>query len=58
MDLTASRAGELGVFRHLFFVFGSHLLQESFKRRIAVLAEAVSVLVGHIVLSRVNTEPG
>ena len=47
MDLTASWAGKLGVFRHLFFIFVSHLFQESCERRTAVLAKVVSVLVGH-----------
>jgi hypothetical protein len=37
-DLTASWAGELGVFRHPFLVFVGHLFQESGKRRTAVLA--------------------
>src|SRR6185369_1983685 len=47
MDLTASWAGDLGVFRYLFFVFVGHLFQESSKRRTAVLAKVVSVLIGH-----------
>jgi hypothetical protein len=47
MDLSASWAGDLGVFRHLFFVFVGHLFEESGKRRTAVLAMVVDVLVGH-----------
>ena len=47
MDLTASWAGDLGVFRHLFFVVVGHPFQESCKRRTAVLAKVVSVLIGH-----------
>jgi hypothetical protein len=57
MDLTASRAGELGVFRNLFFVFVGHLFQESGKRRTAVLAKVVSVLVGHSCSLRVDANP-
>jgi hypothetical protein len=48
MDLAASWAGDLGVpFRYLFFVVFGHPFQESCKRRTAVLAEFVSVLLGH-----------
>ena len=59
MDLTASWAGDLGVqFRHLFFVVVGHPFQESCKRRTAVLAKVVSVLVGHSRSLRVDAKPG
>ena len=59
MDLAASWAGDLGVqFRHLFFVVLGHPFQESFKRRRAVLAEVVSVLVGHSCSLRLDAKPG
>jgi len=58
MDLTASWAGEPGVFRHLLLVVVGHPFQESFKRRTAVLAKVVSVLVGHNSSLRVDAKPG
>ena len=48
MNLAASRAGDLGVHFHLFFVVVRHPLQEGCKRRTAILAKVVSVLVAHI----------
>jgi len=57
MDLTASWTGDLGVQFHLFFVVVGHPFQEGCKRRTAVLAEVVSVLVGHSSSLRVDAKP-
>lgn len=48
MHLAASRAGDLGVQFHLFLVVFGHPLQEGCKRRTAILAKIVNLLVAHI----------
>ena len=58
MDLTASWTGDLGVQFHLFFVLVGHPFQEGCQRGTAVLAEVVSVLVGHSCSLRVDGKPG
>jgi len=58
MNLTASWTGDLGVQFHLFFVLVGHPFQEGCQRGTAVLAEVVSVLVGHSCSLRVDGKPG
>ena len=58
MDLTASWTGDLGVQFHLFFVLVGHLFQEGCQRGTAVLAEVVSLIVGHSCFLRVDAKPG
>jgi hypothetical protein len=57
MDLAASWTGDLGVQFYLFFVLVGHLFQEVCQRGTAVLAEVVSVLVGHSCSLRVDAQP-
>ena len=58
MDLTASWTSDLGVQFHLFFVLFGHPFQEGCKHRTAVLAEIVSVAVGHDCSLRVDAKLG
>src|SRR5271156_4245764 len=58
MDFTAGWTGDIGVQFHQLFVVVAHPFQEGCKRGTAVVAEVVSVLVGHGCSLRVDAKPG